>query len=482
MHRGARPIFWGLPHGVITDHATRQDTWRLGTRHWCAYKSGWCTTPPRKKMKSFLARASGATLGFIADNTRGARLGYRMAKYAVRRRPAKRARSTSKAPPPAKRRRIVHSSHAVRRAYTRKKAGRSGKRRKGRSNRSSAAAKTGGSYFSLGAGPRLFPGFKRTQQPTTFISTATQRVSCGSSQQTAALLPTWQINAGLNAEDTLDRSQFWVDAKLLERAERWLSAYQLAPATAIAGTTTASRIGARATMKFVVNYIRYDQMFRNMSTQDADIILYDCVLRNNVTPNQNRNEGLSPIMDWEQGLTNERNPSRELDSALANPSALIGTPGTTPFMSQAFCKLYRIVKVTKKTLSSGEVHHHRVTIRPRQMFDNQTTWWGGNDDGQNQSSGLQSRGLYLPGISGFTILVASGSIMGRQIGGTIQGNDIALSQVAIDCVTKTSASFAQFSRERRMHLQFDGLAKVIASELAGPQDDAGVIQVGDPMT
>ncbi|UBJ25947.1 capsid protein [Red panda feces-associated circular DNA virus 12] len=438
-------------------------------------------------MKSFLARASGAALGFIADNTRGARLGYRMGKYAAGPRAksykkkyvaAKKSRVAAK--PGAKRKRgIVRTSRSVRRKYLK-----GSSPRKGRGSRSSQLAKTGGSYFRLGSGPKLFPGFKRTQQPTTFTSTSTQRITGVSATQAVRLLPTWQINPGVNAEDTLWRSDIWVDGILLERAERWLAAYALAPAAnVVAGTQTPFRIGARATMKFVVNYVKYDQMFRNMSTQDAEITLYDCVLRNNVTPNH-RPGGINPIKDWESGLTNERNPSRQTDAAIADPSALVRSPGTTPFMSSAFCKLYRIAKVTKKTLSAGEVHHHSVTIRPRQMFDAQTGSASiSNDDGQNQDSDLNTRGFYLPGTTGFTILVANGSIMGRRVADAPTANDVTFGQVAIDCVTKATGSFSSYTRERRQHLTFDGLTKGIPNtELAGPQDDAGVIQVGDPIS
>lgn len=439
-------------------------------------------------MYAYAGALAGAITGYnayggIRGIIKGGRMGYNAGK-ARSKALSRHKRSPKKRFKPAgitgikRKRGTVQSSRAVRRKYTRSKG--SGRRSKGRS-RSSAAAKTGGSHFGLGSGPRLFPGFKRTQQPTTFTSTATQRIAGASATQVVSILPTWQINSGINTEDFADRSSVWIDNKILERAERWLAAYQNSGATVLAGSTTTLRTGARATMKFVVNFLKYDQMFRNMSTQDAEITLYDCVLRNNVIPNI-RGTAIDPVADWETGLTNERNPSRQTDAQLANSNALVGSPGTTPFMSTAFCKLYRIARVTKKTLSSGEVHHHTVTVKPRQMFDGQTSQQGQNDDGQNQSTVMNDRGIYLPGITGFTMLVANGSIMGRSIGGVPSGTDITLGQVAIDCVTKTTGSFASFTRERRQHLAFDGLTKGIPNaELAGPQDDAGIIQTGDPV-
>lgn len=123
-------------------------------------------------------------------------------------------------------------------------------------------------------------------------------------------------------------------------------------------------------------------------------------------------------------------------------------------------------KVTKKTLSAGEVHHHMVTVKPRNMFDVQQTGYG---NAENAGLSSASRGMVIPGLSGFTIVTGLGSIMGA----TGDVNQISTSTVALDVVTKTTGSFASFTRERRFHLTFDGLSKT--GPLRGPQDDAGVI-------
>lgn len=213
----------------------------------------------------------------------------------------------------------------------------------------------------------------------------------------------------------------------------------------------------------MVNKLHYDQMIRNMSNQDADIILYDCILRSNVMPNIRAGGSVAPVLDWRAGLESER-----ISAGTYIGTSVETSVGTTPFMSSAFCKLYKIRKVTRKTLASGEVHHHHVTVRPRQMFDTQVLKEGNNPD--IGTGTLNDRGRYLPGVTGFTILVASGSI-GNASAATDK-NLIGLTAVALDCVTKTNMSFSQFTRERRQHLNFDGLSTNVTSVVL---DDTDII-------
>lgn len=410
-------------------------------------------------------RAAGATLGFIYNNTKGALIGARMGKYArtgVRARVGRsikrkatvyagtKRRGSVLAAPPAKRR--VFKSRP-------RKQLRGGKRRGGGSKRSSfanAIAKTGSSNFSIGSGPKLYSGFKRTQLPTTFNCTFTQRVSGTSSTQSVVLLPTYGLRATGETGDTASQSQFTIDKSLLDTAERWLANNTNSSAAQTYSGPTGRRAGVRNTMKFVVNKIHYDQMIRNMSNQDADVVLYDCVLRSGVTPNQPyqgsagfNQQPLDPLADWRNGLEVER-----IAAGAYLGATTINSVGTTPFHSSAFCKLYRVAKVTRKTLSSGEVHHHHVTVRPRNMFDTQVDKVGNIPD--VTAATLNTRGMYIPGLTGFTILVANGSIGNNPDVAT--NNQIGMTAVALDVVTKTSASFSQFTRERRQHVNFDGMS------------------------
>ncbi|AJC52530.1 putative capsid protein [Trifolium-associated circular DNA virus 1] len=408
-------------------------------------------------------RAAGATLGFIYNNTKGALIGARMAKYArtgIRARVARsnkrkatvyagtKRRGSVLAAPPAKRR--VFKSRP-------RKQLRGGKRRGGGSKRSSfanAIAKTGASNFSIGSGAKLYSGFKRTQLPTTFNCTVTQRVSGTSSTQSVVLLPTYGLRATGETGDTASQSQFTIDKSLLDTAERWLANNTNSSAAQTYSGPTGRRQGVRNTMKFVVNKLHYDQMIRNMSNQDADITLYDCVMRSGVDPNQAPQlspipNQADPLADWRNGLEVER-----IAAGAYLGATTINSVGTTPFHSSAFCKLYRVAKVTRKTLSSGEVHHHHVTVRPRNMFDTQVDKIGNIPD--ITQTNLNTRGTYIPGLTGFTILVASGSIGNNPDVAT--NNQIGMTAVALDVVTKTSASFSQFTRERRQHVNFDGMS------------------------
>lgn len=422
--------------------------------------------------------AASAFLGYTWNNTKGAYRGYKIGmaygkrKRTIGRPSAARKRNTySKAAKsnPAKGRRVLAAPRlsTLRKKPVAKYAVR--KRRGGRRIRASAAAKVGGSAFSIGSGPKVYSGFKRRQLPTTFTSTITQRIAGGIGQQAVAALPTYRLNPGNidPSNEPLRQSQCWIDSALLSRAELWLSANQN-PGVGTSGTpafNTSTHDSYRYTQKFVCNYLRYDQMIRNMSLQDVDIIIYDCVMRSGVQPiaTDSVNGTIDPVYQWELGLSQELNPSDQQSTLAANNLKYQQSPGSTPFQSSAFCKLYKIKKVTKKTLSAGEVHHHMINIKPRNMWDAQS------NPGPDRTTNITSRGPFIPGLSGFTLITGLGSIMGA----TGDVNAISTSTVALDVVTKGTGSFANFTRERRFHLRFDGLSKV--GPLQGPQDDAGVI-------
>ncbi|AJC52520.1 capsid protein [Bromus-associated circular DNA virus 1] len=425
-------------------------------------------------MRAFAFRGAATTLGFIQDNLRGAHTAYRMAKgtsYGRSRRiPARNAKSlgigsrSKRTAAVSKFRRVKRVVvKPKRKSFTRTKRRTSYKA--GRGGFSSALAKTGGSSFSIGSGAKLYRGFKRAQQPVTFTSTTTQRVTGAAGKQAVAVLPTYRINPGANdpTNDTALIGTNTLDSVLLDRAERWLQAYQEStPATA---ASAQSSPGMYQTNKFVVNHLKYDQAIRNCEVQDVTLTIYDCVLRPGVAPNIRSpgsvNQSISPINDWHIGLQNEYNPA----APVAYLSQTFDSPATTPFHSTHFCKLYKIKKTTKVTLAPGAVHHHHVTVKPRNMFDTQTS---GN---VNSALYTADRGYLIPGISGFTLITVLGSI------GDSAANHLLIgtTKTAVDVVTTTMASFSQFSRERRMHMAFDGLTQ--ATDLQAVQPDTGTIQM-----
>lgn len=459
---------------MITDHA-KADT----SKNFCAsaYKTR-CDVraAPRNDDPRFMRRAIGAAaggaLGFIFNNLPGARIGARLGSMA-----AKRKRVSSNTYKGSKRARLAALAPALKRKgnswtvkktvratpYIRKRAVRGRQRRRRSGKRGGAFAKTSASYFSLGRGPRLFPGFKRTQLPTTFTSTFTARLNGFLGYQAASLLPTYSIAAGANTEDSLYSSNWTIDWGLLTRAEEWLAQNENAPdATAYNSTAgAANRSGARWTQKYVVNYLKYDHAIRNMSNQDQSMTLYDCVLRPGVMPSQGAS--MDPLADWNNALKNEYNPSRQtLTDGIAGWSKM----GTTPFMATGFCRLYKVKKVTKRTLAAGETHHHIVTVKPRNLFDGQAV-------GAQNSSGLVARGQFIPGLTGFTMVVFSGNIINQQATPTL----ITTNAGALDVLTTCNASFAKFTRERRFHMQFDGLTHDTAPIYSTVLDETDAINV-----
>lgn len=221
-----------------------------------------------------------------------------------------------------------------------------------------------------------------------------------------------------------------------------------------------NRAGHIATRKFVVNYLKYDQTIRNVSTQDLDLTLYDVVLRNGVDPNIEL--GQDPVTVWDNGLNLESGPSRQPGANYGNYT--VNSPGTTPFHSQAFCKMFKIKKVTKKTLSAGEVHHHLVTVRPRNMFDGQGTQ-------AIPAPSVYSRGIYTPGLSGFTMIVGKGSLVNSA---TVKMS-VTYSKPAVDVISLCTGSFSSFSKDRKFHYAYDGLDNT-KIDYQGVQDDAGLIR------
>lgn len=429
-------------------------------------------------MYPYIGAAAGGVLGFIAHNTRGAYIGSRLGHmYGKRKRTARNAAQN------AKRRRIAGPGPAIKKTYkssapkrkvrarksrnvfvTRSRTARKGRPRRG--PRSSPSARSGSSYFSIGNGPRLFPGFKRTQQPTTFTGTVTARITCSAGQCQYAILPTYRIPAGTLAVDTQIDSFTWVDSQILNRANRWLQDYQNSAQGAAAGT--ANHTGQTHTTKFVCNYLKYDMMCRNATNQDLTITFYDCVLRSGAMPNL-RNGGILPILDFDEGLAVLNGSAVQTGAYLKRMNAIT----VTPFMSPLFCKLYKVRKTTTRTMASGEVHHHIVTCKPRNLFD--TTVYG--QDNAMPTTATNDRGPYIQGISGFTMVQISGSI-GHA---TATVSNVTTTPSALDVIVATSGSFSMFTRERRMNYTFDQLdTNLTAAQITVINDDTdapGTVQV-----
>lgn len=399
-------------------------------------------------MRNALARAAGGTLGFIAGNTRGLYFGQRFAARMAKRKPSNTAPRARKRPAPASKKKfgIASKPAAVRRAAKRIGAKRWVGKPKSRTHLARHSEKISHSLFKLGTGAKLFKGFKRQRVPTTFTATHTQRIeSVGAGNQQVALLPTYRFNPSADVT-TAEASQFTITKSLIDRFARWLNAWENAPAGTAPDATaglTGWATGNSVTTKFVVNYLKYDTALRNMGNQDVSITLYDCVLRSGAYPKlrgTSPNDVLVPLDDWHDGMYYTYNPNRQTTVE----GGTYQQPGVTPFMSPVFCKLYKITKVSKRVLPPGEVHHHHVLLRPRNMFNAIVD---------------TSAQKYIPGLTGFTMVVVTGSIVHQDT----NKNNISTAPTGLDVVTRTSGSVSCFSRERKQHLAFDVLTDTLAT-------------------
>lgn len=135
-------------------------------------------------------------------------------------------------------------------------------------------------------------------------------------------------------------------------------------------------------LKVFFGYIKHRVCWKNQSNHVAALMIYDMIPRRGA---QNSNYD-SPIECWEKGIS-------DAGGGTAQPYI----PGSTPFQSPEFRRLFSVLKVTKIYLEPGETHEHTF-YRKINGVRNSTTW------DNSTSFGM------VPGISHLIMWLAYGSI------------------------------------------------------------------------
>lgn len=150
-------------------------------------------------------------------------------------------------------------------------------------------------------------------------------------------------------------------------------------------TTTKTALDSTAgpnNLKMFLGYIKHRVCWKNQSNHVAALMIYDMMPRRGA---QNTNFD-SPIECWEKGIG-------DAGGGTAQPYI----PGSTPFQSPEFRRLFSVLRVTKIYLEPGETHEH--------------TWYRRINGVRNSSiwDNSSSFGM-VPGVSHLIMWLAYGSI------------------------------------------------------------------------
>ena len=151
----------------------------------------------------------------------------------------------------------------------------------------------------------------------------------------------------------------------------------------------------------------------NQDNADCILWIYDCQLRFD-------SSSIDPVGDWNQGL---------LDAGSAANALYV--PWVTPFKSKKFCERWKVLKVTKRVLSSGAVHTHFVRFAPERKV---------NLERITSSGGVGTPGA-TGGIGGFTTI----SLI------------VTLGQVTNDSVAKNTVGYSGSKLDVAVMIEYDYL-------------------------
>lgn len=306
-------------------------------------------------MRRFVAKASGATLGFIGGNIPGAYLGWkaggRLYDYTNKMPPIPRGRRLSRTPS-RKRSRSVSRSRSrptyKRARFTSPKrygaAARYGGRAARRARRRAAyVAQTPSSsfFFKLRRGVRPPKGFKKVGAPCHVTSVSQIKITSGAQRQGANTLPLFFSNFG-----GLPNQSFAVPGAV--DTERMIGSLQ----------QNTSGSAGNNTLRYFIPYIKLKTKMRNMTTGPLDVWIYDLIARRDQDYifNQNYLMANSPMIAWSDGLGDEAT------TGLGTIPVNYQNAGVTPFQSEKFCQYWHVRKVTKRTLGAGSEHYHSAHL------------------------------------------------------------------------------------------------------------------------
>lgn len=163
--------------------------------------------------------------------------------------------------------------------------------------------------------------------------------------------------------------------------------------------------------KVYMDHVIENTMITNQTNDVVKLLLYECIPRRDITSST-----YSPANNaWTAG-----------DTASSGGAATVNSPGSTPFQTPGFTKMWKVVKVTAINLHSGGHHVHRVHARPRHMVDIQTI-----------TAITNNNYAVLGKLSSQTLIVAHGYPTND---GTTTTN-IGLAHGALDFVTTKSYRF-----------------------------------------
>lgn len=316
--------------------------------------------PPIMPYRSFLAGASGATLGYIVNNAPGAIKGWHLGRSLARkmparrslsrgrslsRRPAKRARLSSRTSRTRSRGRSVNSTRSSRTAQSYSRG------RNGGPGRQSDAGQSGCVVKSRGRRQLLPKGMKRILAPQVLNSTNSGTMLTIANRQFVTLLRAYVGSQNLSSpylmayQDNLDMQYS-------------LSASEFVPT----GTAATNNY---LTRKYMVKSIRAKYTMKNQTTTPIEVTLYDVVARRDSTVDTNR----GPDSLWSFGVSDEavNLPGPGGGPAIANPSnaQTSSFPGAKPWQSQYFNQYWKVKKTTKFVLHPGSNHIHYITVAPK---------------------------------------------------------------------------------------------------------------------
>lgn len=113
------------------------------------------------------------------------------------------------------------------------------------------------------------------------------------------------------------------------------------------------------TTHIILNDLEYVCKLANSSNSAVQVEIYDCIARRDLYKDA-AGQNVTTAEAVALGLQDQ-----------SNGTTAVTTPGTTPFDSDLFCKMWKVKKVTHMMLSVGEVHCHRVHWSPNRVMDNE---------------------------------------------------------------------------------------------------------------
>lgn len=385
---------------------------------------------------------AGATVGFIAGNTRGAYYGYKLGRMAGQNKgKGKRVRSRSRS-----RSAGVGSSRSHGRAGKRARRvvsvyrARSLNQRVRRGKKVRFGNTQGFSQCVIrrkGKTP-LMKGLKRILAPRHISCTINTRINTNAQEQGVRMINLFYTGPPSNfSERALGSLDLGVAKDILQLDN-----------AAISGGTDP---GLSKTVKFFVKYVKIKSQLVNATTFPVTITLYDILARRDASSTQ------SPIVDWGVGLTHQSAAGTAVLSPIDYTGGQSqGFPGATPFESQLFCQRNKVVKVTTFELQAGSEHVHFVKLYPNK-------YWSGEYIAEFEDYAYRTYKL---------MAVVKGPIVDM----SGNGNQVIYGISAVNVITEYRAEVVQLEKQRVLGAKFGNFQADLLGVPQGVGEDTDLVQ------